>query len=167
MTCILQDLERLMPGHLLLKLNAVSHLVSVRAMVEGARKRMALRSSQAPLQAEIRERCTRLNAKKAALDAKVNTSTDTARLETLDQELRAREEKVRATRVLIEQEKNSLATSDCEARSLSAELKDDIDALHGLSCQLVGGDDQEDEALIAGADQVRLEVIAAIEDYLR
>ena len=66
------------------------------------------------------------------MDAKASASTDTARLESLRQELRALEEKVWATKVLIEQEESSLAASGHEAQDLSAGLKDDHVALQGL-----------------------------------
>ena len=87
----------------------------MRPVVEGARRRITLRGSQAPLKADIRTRCTQLNAKKAALDAKVSTSTDTAWLETLKQRLQALEEEVRAVRESIAQEESSLAASSREA----------------------------------------------------
>ena len=82
----LRDLEGLMPVHLLVRLHVAGQLSSMRPLVEGARQRMALRGLQAPLKAEIWERCTRLNAKDA-LDAKIHASSNTARLDTLKQEL--------------------------------------------------------------------------------
>ena len=66
--------------------------------------------------------------------------------------------------MLIEQEESSLAASTREAQGLSFELKDDIGALRDLRSQLVGGNDREDEALIAGTDRVRMEAIAVIQD---
>ena len=114
------------------------------------------------MQAEIWEQCAGLNTKKAALDEKVKASTNTARLESLKQELRDLEEKVRATKELIEHEKDTLAASGHEVQALSAELKDDIDILHGLGRQLVGGDDREDELVIAEANRTRLEASATI-----
>ena len=93
---------------------------------------MALRGSQAPLQAEIWEQCAQLNEKKVVLDVKAKASSDVSRLELLERELQDLEERVWVTKQLIEAEKASLAASRREVQDLSAELKRDLEALHGL-----------------------------------
>ena len=138
---ILQDLEAVMPAGYFFRLYAAGHLAFMRPAVEGARRRINLRSSQASLKDDIQARCTRLNAKKAALDAKVSVSTDTARPESLKEKLRILEDEVRAVRESTAQEESSLAASSREARDLSSELKGDIASLQSLRRQLVGSDD--------------------------
>ena len=156
-----------MPVGYFFRLYAAGQLAFMRPVVEGARHRITLRGSQASLKADIQARCTHLNSKKSVLDAKVSASTDTARLETLKARLRALEDETRVVKESIAREENSLAASSCEAQGLSSELKDDIASLQSLCGQLIGGDDQGDEAMIAGADRVRLEVLAIVEDLLR
>ena len=163
---VLQDLEDLVPAGHFFRLYAAGQLAFMRPVVEGDRRRITLRGSQASLKTDIRARCTQLNAKKAVLDAKVSASTDTARLETLKERLRALEDEARAVRESIAQEESSLAASSREAQDLSSELKGDIASLQSLRRQLVGGDDRADEALIAGVDQIRLDVLAAVEELL-
>ena len=163
---ILQDLEDVMPAGYFFRLYAAGQLAFMCPAVEGARRRINLRSSQASLKTDIQARCTRLTAKKAALDAKVSASTDTARLESLKEKLRILEDEVRAVRESIVQEESSLAASSREARDLFSELKGDIASLQSLRRQLVGGDDRADEALIAGVDRIRLDVLAAVRDLL-
>jgi hypothetical protein len=50
---------------------------------------------------------------------------------------------------------------------LTAELKEDLAELSGLSKQVVPGVDEEDEAVIAEVDRIRLDTIAAIDDFLQ
>jgi hypothetical protein len=50
---------------------------------------------------------------------------------------------------------------------LTAELKADLAELSGLSKQVVRGVDEEDEAVIAKVDRIRLDAIAAINDFLQ
>jgi hypothetical protein len=50
---------------------------------------------------------------------------------------------------------------------LTAQLKVDLAELSALSKQVVPGVDKEDEAVIAEADHVRLEAIAAIDEFLQ
>jgi hypothetical protein len=54
--------------------------------VEEAHRRIEARRSQACLKANIDERCQLINDKKAALDAKTDTSASSQRLELLKRE---------------------------------------------------------------------------------
>jgi hypothetical protein len=71
---ILGEIKPQLPKILQLKLWPTRHLPFFRAKVEKARQRIEARRSQAPLKADIAERCRLLNKKKAALDAKTDTS---------------------------------------------------------------------------------------------
>jgi hypothetical protein len=71
---ILGEIKPQLPKILQLKLWPTRHLPFFRAKVEKARQRFEARRSQAPLKADIAERCRLLNKKKAALDAKTDTS---------------------------------------------------------------------------------------------
>jgi hypothetical protein len=59
-----------------------------------------------------------VNDKKAALDAKTDTSTSSQRLDLLERELEDLKERVRATERLIQDEKNFMASSKQEAEDL-------------------------------------------------
>jgi hypothetical protein len=48
---------------------------------------------------------------------------------------------------------------------LTTQLKIELAELSILSCQIVLGEDKDDEAVIAKADRVRLEAIAAIDEF--
>jgi hypothetical protein len=107
------------------------------------------------LKANIAERCRLVNEKKAVLDAKADTSVHTQWLLLLEKEL----ENVKRR---IQEEKDLIASSKREAEALTAQLKVDIAGLSALSKQVVLGVDEEDEAVIAEADRVRPEAIAAL-----
>jgi hypothetical protein len=77
-----------------IKLWSAGHLPFFRAKVEKARRRIEVRRSQASLKANIVERCQLVNDKKAALDAKTDTSTSFQRLELLKKELEDLKERV-------------------------------------------------------------------------
>ena len=115
---------------------------------------------------EIRERCSRLNEKKVALDIVAKAISDTVRLELLQQELKSLDDRVPVTKQLIEDEKTSLANSRREVQNLTSQLKVKLDVLNTLNRQIIGGDDREDEAVIAETHRVRVDAIAAIEDFL-
>jgi peptidoglycan hydrolase CwlO-like protein len=119
------------------------------------------------LKADIVERCRLLNEKKTALDAKTHTSTHSQRLQLLEKELEDLKAKVRATERRIQEEKDLMARSKKEAEELTAQLKTELAELSILSRQVVSGEDKDDEAVIAGADRVRLEAIAAIDEFLQ
>jgi hypothetical protein len=70
-----------------IKLWPARHLPFFRAKVEKAHRGIEARHSQASLKADIAERCRVVNDKKAALDAKIDTSMSTQRLELLEREL--------------------------------------------------------------------------------
>jgi predicted nucleic acid-binding Zn-ribbon protein len=108
-----------------------------------------------------------LNEKKAILDAKTDTSTHSQRLQLLEKELEDLKAKVRATEQRIQEEKNLIASSEREAKDLTAQLKIELVELSALSRQVVLGEDKDDEAVIAEADRVRLEAIAAIDEFLQ
>jgi predicted nucleic acid-binding Zn-ribbon protein len=143
------------------------HLPFFQAKVEKAHCRIETRHSQAFLKADIVERCRVVNDKKAALDAKTDTSTSTQRLELLERELEDLKERVRATERLIQDEKNLIASSKQEAEDLTTQLKTELAELSALSRQIVLGEDKDDEAAIAEANRVRLEAIGAIDEFLQ
>jgi hypothetical protein len=76
-----------LPEVLQIKLWPVGHLPFFRAKVEKSHHRIEACHSQASLKADIAERCRVVNDKKAALDAKTDTSASTQRLELLEREL--------------------------------------------------------------------------------
>jgi Tfp pilus assembly protein PilO len=98
---ILEEIQPHVPVTLQLKLWPVVTLSAFRSRVQLARQRIDLRHTQLPLKADIADKCQRLNEKKAALDAKTDTSVSTAELEILRKELKDLEEKVRVTKELI------------------------------------------------------------------
>jgi uncharacterized protein involved in exopolysaccharide biosynthesis len=127
--------------------------------VEKAHRTIEARCSQASLKADIGEKCILVNDKKAALDAKTDTSTSSQRLELLERELEDLKERVRATERLIQDENNLIARSKQEVEDLTTQLKTELVELNTLSRQIVSGEDKDDEAAIAKANRVRLEAI--------
>jgi predicted nucleic acid-binding Zn-ribbon protein len=119
------------------------------------------------LKANIAERCRLLNEKKATLDAKADTSVHSQRLQLLKKELEDLKAKVRAIEHRIQEEKNLIASSEREAENLIAQLKIELAGLSALIRQVAPGEDKNDEAVIAEADRVRLEAIAAIDEFLQ
>jgi peptidoglycan hydrolase CwlO-like protein len=111
--------------------------------------------------------CQSINKKKAALDAKVDTSASAHRLRLLEKELEDLEAKVRATKQRIQEEKDLIAGSKQEAEALTSELKADLAELGNLSKQVVSGADEDDEAVFAEVDRIRLDAIAAIDAFLQ
>jgi hypothetical protein len=146
---------------------ALSHLPFFRARVEQAHHRIETRRSQVPLKANIAERCQSLNEKKAALDAKADTFLYSQRLHLLEKELEDLKARVRATEQRIQEEKDLIVSSKREAQALTAQLKVDLAELSALSRQVVSGVDKDDEAVIVEANHVRLEAIAAIDEFLQ
>jgi hypothetical protein len=108
-----------------------------------------------------------LNKKKAALDAKADTSVHFQRLQLLENELEDLKAKVWATVQRIQEEKNLIASSLREVENLIAQLKIELTELSALSRQVVSGEDKDDEAVTTEADRVRLEAIAAIDEFLQ
>jgi uncharacterized protein involved in exopolysaccharide biosynthesis len=119
------------------------------------------------LKADIAKRCRLVNDKKAALDAKTDISTSSQRLELLEKGLEDLKERVRATERLIQDEKSLIASSKQEAEDLTTQLKTELAELSALSRQIVSGEDKDDNAAIIEADRVRLEAIAAIDEFLQ
>jgi uncharacterized protein involved in exopolysaccharide biosynthesis len=78
------------------------------------------------LKADIAERCQVVNDKKAALDAKTDTSASTQRLELLGRELEDLKERVRSTERLIQDKKNLIASSKQEVEDLTTQLKTEL-----------------------------------------
>jgi hypothetical protein len=105
--------------------------------------------------------------KKVALVAKTDTSVSSQRLELLEKELEDLKERVRATEWLIQDEKNLIASSKQETEDLTTQLKIELVELSALSRQIVSGEDKGDKAAIVEADRVRLEAIAAIDEFLQ
>jgi hypothetical protein len=164
---ILDEVNSQLPVSLQVKLLPAGHLPSFRAKVAEARHRIETRRSQSLLRTVISEMCQSVNKKKAVLDAKVDTSASAQRLHLLERELEDLEAKVRATKQHIQEEKDLIAGSKQEAAVLTAELKADLAELSSLSKQVVPGADEEDEAVIAEFDRIRLDTIAAINDFLQ
>jgi chromosome segregation ATPase len=164
---ILEEIKLQLPEILQLKLWSTGHLPFFRTKVEKARQRIEARRSQAPLKADIAERRRLLNKKKAALDVKADTSAHSQRLQSFEKELDNLKAKVRATEQCIQDEKDLIARSQQEVENLTAQLKTELTKLSVLSWQIVSGEDKDDEAVIAEADHVRLEAIAAIDEFLQ
>ncbi|KAK1565847.1 hypothetical protein QYE76_017035 [Lolium multiflorum] len=164
---ILEDLQPHLPVTLQVKLWPVVTLSAYRSRVTLARQRIGLRHAQLPLKADIADKCQRLNEKKAALDAKTDTSVSTAELEILRKELEDLEERVRVTKQLIQDKEALIARSHEEAEGLKAELKTDLAEIRALNKQLVTGQDEDDEAEIAEVDRVRASALCALEAFLQ
>jgi chromosome segregation ATPase len=164
---LLDEVNSQLPVSLHVKLLPAEHLPSFRVKVAEARHRIETRRSQFPLRTNIAERCQSVNKKKAALDAKADTSVSAQRLRLLEKDLEDLEAKVRATKQCIQEEKDLIASSKREVEALIAELKVDLAELSALSKQVMPGVDEEDEAVIAEVDRVHLDAIAAIDDFLQ
>jgi chromosome segregation ATPase len=164
---ILKEIKPQLLEDLQIKLWPTGHLPFFQARVEKARQRIEARSSQAPLKADVAERCRLLNKKKAALDTKTDTSAHSQRLQLLEKELEDLKAKVRAIKQRIQEEKNLIASSKLEAEDLTAKLKTELTELSVLSWHIVSGEDKDDEVVIAEADRVRLEAITAIDEFLQ
>jgi uncharacterized protein involved in exopolysaccharide biosynthesis len=164
---LFEEIQPQLPEVLQIKLWLAGHLPFFRAKVEKAHRRIEARRSQASLKANIAKKCRLVNDKKVALDVKTDTSASSQRLELLERELEDLKEKVRATERLIQDEKNLIASSKQEAEGLTTQLKTELAELSTLSRQIVSGKDKDDEAAITEADCVCLEVIEAIDEFLR
>jgi hypothetical protein len=164
---LFEEIKPLLPEVLQIKLWPAGHLPFFQAKVEKAHRRIEARHSQASLKADIAERCRVVNDKKAALDAKNDTSASTQRLELLERELEDLKVRVLATERLIQDEKNLIASSKQEAKDLTTQLNTELSELSALSRQIVLGEDKDDEAAITEADRVRLEAIGAIDEFLQ
>jgi hypothetical protein len=164
---LLDEVNSQLPVSLQVKLLPAGHLPSFRVKVAEARHRIETRRSQFPLRTNIVERCQSVNKKKAALDAKADTSVSAQWLRLLEKDLEDLEAKVRTTKQRIQEEKDLIASSKREAETLTAELKVDLAELSALSKQVMPGVDEEDEAVIAEVDRVHLDAIAAIDDFLQ
>jgi hypothetical protein len=120
-----------------IKLPPARHLPFFWAKVEKAHRRIEACRSQASLKANIAERCRLVNDKKAALDAKTDTSVSSQRHELLERELEDLKERVRATNLLIQYEKNLIASSKYEAEDLPTQLNIELAELSTFSQQIV------------------------------
>ena len=100
------------------------------------------------------------------MDAKANTFADDQALGALKRELEDLEAQVAATKKLIQEREGSITRSKQEVENLKSELKIEFEELRSLSRQVVTGEDQDDEAIIADADRVRANVVRVIEEYL-
>jgi chromosome segregation ATPase len=163
---ILDEVSSQLPVSLQVKLLPAGYLSSFQAKVAEARRRIETRRSQSLLRTIIAEICQLINKKKAALDAKIDTSASAHRLCLLEKELEDLEAKVQATKQRIQEEKNLIAGSKQEAEVLTTELKTDLAELNSLNKQVVPGADEEDEAVLAEVDRIRLDAIAAIDAFL-
>jgi hypothetical protein len=84
---VLDEVNPRLPVSLQVKLLPAGYLPSFRAKVAEARHRIETRRSQSLLRTIIAEMCQSVNKKKAALDAKVDTSASAQRLHLLEKEL--------------------------------------------------------------------------------
>jgi hypothetical protein len=148
------------------KLLPARHLPSFRVRVAQARHRIETCRSQTPLRSNIAEMCRSVNKKKAVLDTKADTSASTQWLLLLEKDLEDLEARVQATEQRIQEEKDLIASSEREAEALTAQLNMDLAELSILSKQVMPGVDEEDEAVIAEVDRVRLDAISAIDEFL-
>ncbi|KAK1676987.1 hypothetical protein QYE76_037835 [Lolium multiflorum] len=164
---ILEDIQPHLPMTLQVKLWPAVTLPVFKSRVQSARQRITLRHSQLPLRADIAEKCRRLNEKKAALDAKTDTSATRAELETLHKELEDLEERVRVTKQLIQDKEALVACSQDEAKGLTADLKTELAEIRSLRNQLVTGKDEDDKAEIAEADRIRVDAVLALGVFLQ
>jgi hypothetical protein len=164
---ILEDIQPHLPVTLQVKLWPAVTLSVFRSRVQSARQRIILRRAQLPLRADIADKCQRLNEKKAALDAKTDTSTNSAELEILRKELEDLEKRVRETKQLIQDKETLIARSQEEAKGITANLKTDLAEIRALSSQLVTGRDEDDEAKIAEEDRIRADALHALNDFLQ
>jgi hypothetical protein len=108
---LLVEIQPQLPEVLQIKLWSAGHLPFFRDQVEKAHRRIEARRSQASLKADVTGKCQLVNDKKAALDAKTDTSVSSQRLDILERELEDLKERVRATEWLIQDEKNFMASS--------------------------------------------------------
>ncbi|KAK1693003.1 hypothetical protein QYE76_009700 [Lolium multiflorum] len=166
-TGILEEIQSHLPVTLQVKLWPAVTLSAFRSRVQSARQRITLRHAQLPMRADIADKCRQLNEKKAALDAKTYTSTNSAELETLRRELENLEERVRMTKRLIQEKETLIARSREEAQGLIADLKTDLAEIRALSSQLVTGKDEDDEAEIAEVDRIRADALHALDEFLQ
>ncbi|KAK1662201.1 hypothetical protein QYE76_050360 [Lolium multiflorum] len=164
---ILEDIQPHLPMTLQVKLWPAVTLSVFKSRVQSARQRIKLRHTQLPLRVDIADKCQRLNEKKAALDAKTDTSANSAELETLRKELESLEERVRVTKQLIQDKEALIARSQEEAKGLTADLKTDLAEIRTLSSQLVMGKDEDDEAEIAEVDRIRADALHALGAFLQ
>jgi hypothetical protein len=119
MNHLLEEIQPQLPEVVQIKLWPAEHLPFFWAKVEKAHCRIEACCSQASLKADIAEKCRLVNDKKAALDAKTDTSTSSQRLDLLERELEDLKERVRATEQLIQDEKNFMASSKQEGEDLA------------------------------------------------
>jgi hypothetical protein len=130
---LLEEIQPQLPEVLQIKLWLTGQLPFFRAKVEKARRRIEARCSQASLKVDIAEKCRLVNDKKAALDAKTDTSVSSQRLDILERELEDLKERVRTTERLIQDEKNFMASSKQEAEDLVIQLNTELTELSILS----------------------------------
>ena len=163
---IFEQIESQLPEPLQMKLWPASNLPFFRIEVNKAQQRMEARRSQASLKADITQKCKALKQKKATLDTKADVSANKKRLDLLKKELAELEEKVRATKKLIQAEETSIAKSVQETQEIAEQIQAEFAEISTLSRQIVTGDDKDDEAIITRADAVRIEAIHVIEEFL-
>jgi hypothetical protein len=98
---LLEEIQPQLSKVLQIKFWSAGHLPFFRAKVEKAHRRIEACCSHASLKADIAKKCRLVNDKKAALDAKTDTSASFQRLDLLERELEDLKERVRATERLI------------------------------------------------------------------
>jgi hypothetical protein len=163
---LFEEIKPRLPDVLQIKLWLAGHLPFFRTKVEKAHRRIKAHRSQASLKTNIAEKCWLVNDKKAALDAKTDTSVSSQRHELLERELEDLKERVQAMEWLIQDEKNLIASSKQEAEDMTTHLKIELVELSTLSRQIVLSEDKDDEAAITEADHVHLESMATIDEFL-
>jgi hypothetical protein len=163
---IFEQIESQLPEPLQIKLWPASNLPFFRVEVNRAQQRIKARRSQVSLKVDIAQKYKALNQKKATLDIKADVSANMNRLDLLKKELAELDEKVRATKKLIQAEEAFIANSKQETQKIAEQIQAEFAEISTLSRQIVTGDDKDDEAIIARADAVRTEAIHAIEEFL-
>ena len=105
----LEEISSQLPEAIRVELGLAGHLSFFKDKIESARQRIEARRLQAPLRADIAQRCQALNKKKSTLDARADTSADDQALGALKKELEDLEAQVAATKKLIQERENSIA----------------------------------------------------------
>jgi hypothetical protein len=91
---LLAEIQPQLPEVLQINLWPAGHLPFFQAQVERAHRRIEARRSHASLKADIVEKCQLVNDKKAALDAKTDTSVRSQGLDLLERKLEDLKERV-------------------------------------------------------------------------
>lgn len=164
----LEEIEPELPEALHARVWPTGFFPFYKGKLMSARRRIEARRSQLPLKAEIAQKCQLLNDQKAVLDAKIDTSAITQELE-LGEGIGRSQSKSSGNRAAHPGEENSY--SKLQAGSRGSDYPDASGTCRigylALRQQLVSGRDEDDEAIIAEIEDVRVEAISAIEEFIQ